>query len=70
MNNIGGANVIIMKRPIVEDVESDYESYIYPVTAATRSQKKNLEAKKFQPTLGVTKPAVRNSERPIAKQVL
>lgn len=70
INNIGGANIIIMKRPKVKDENSDYESYIYPVTSATWSQKKNLEAKKFQPTLRVNKPAVRNSERPIAKQVL
>lgn len=29
-----------------------------------------MEARKFQPTLRVTKPAGRNSERPIANQVL
>lgn len=70
MNNIGGANVVILKRPTVEEAESDHESHTYPVTAATRSQKKNLEAKKFQPTSRITKPAGRNSERPIANQVL
>ena len=35
MNNIGGANVVILKRPIVEKVDSNYESHIYPVTAAS-----------------------------------
>ena len=70
MNNIGGANVVILKRPTVEEADSDCESHTYPVTAATRSQKKNLEAKKYQHTSRVTKPAGRNSERPIANQVL
>lgn len=40
MKNIGGVNVDIIKRPIVEDAESDYKNYIYPVTAFTQSQKK------------------------------
>lgn len=70
MNNIGGANIVIMKQPIVEDAKSDYESYIYLVTSATWSQKKNLEAKKFQPMLYITQPVIRNSEKLIAKQVL
>lgn len=69
MNNIRGANVVILKWPTVEEVESDYESYTYPVTADTQSQKKNLEAKKFQPTSRVIKPAGRNSERHPANQV-
>lgn len=70
MNNIRGANVVILKRPTVKEAESDCESHIYPVTATTWSQKKNLEAKKFQPTLRVTKPARRNSEKSIANQIL
>ena len=70
MNNIGGANVVILKRPTMEEADNDLEDHTYPVTAATRSQKKNLEAKKFQPTSRVTKPAGRNSEKPIANQVL
>ncbi len=70
MNNIGGANVVILKRATVEEVEGDYKSHTYPITTTTWSQKKNLEVKKFQPTLRVIKPAGRNSERPIANQVL
>lgn len=31
---------------------------------------KSLEVKKFQPILGITKPATRNSYKPIANQVL
>ncbi len=63
MNNIGGANVVIPKRPTIEEAEGNAEDYIYPVTAATRSQKKNLEAKKFQPTSRITKAVRRNLER-------
>ena len=68
MNNIGGANVVILKQPKVEKADDNVESYTYPVTAATRSQKNNLEAKKFQPISRVTKPAGRNSERSFAYQ--
>lgn len=70
MNNIGVANVVILKQPMVEEIDSNYESYIYHVTVATQSQKKNLEAKKFQPMTHITKPAGKNSEKPIANQVL
>lgn len=66
MNNIGVANIVILKQPMVEKVNSDYESHIYPIIAAIQSQKKNLEAKKFQTTLCVIKPVGRNSEKPIA----
>ena len=37
MNNIGRANIVILKRPIVEEVESDYKSYIYLITVTTWS---------------------------------
>lgn len=70
MNNIERINVVILKQPTVKEVDSNYESHIYLITTATRSQKKNLEAKKFQPMLRITKPAGRNSERPIVNQVL
>ena len=70
INIIEGANVVILKQPAVEEVNSNYESHIYPVTAATQSQKKNLEVKKFQPMSRITKPAGRNSKKPIANQIL
>ena len=60
MNSIEGANVVILKQPTIEEEENNAEDYIYPVTSATRSQKKNLEAKKFQPTLRITKVLGRN----------
>lgn len=60
MTNIGGANLVILKRPIVEEAEHNSKSYTYPVTATTQSQKKNLKAKKFQPISQVTNPARRN----------
>lgn len=44
------------------------KSYTYPVTAATQSQKKNLEAKKFQPISRITKLVGRNSEKSLAYQ--
>ncbi len=47
INNIGGANVVILKRLTIEEAEDNAEDYIYPVTSSTQSQKKNLEAKKF-----------------------
>lgn len=68
MNNIGRANVVILKRPMIEEADDDSEIYTYPVTAATRSRKRNLEAKKFHPTSRVTKPAGRNLERSLAHQ--
>ena len=69
MNNIGGANVVILKRPTIEEVKDNAEDYIYPVNAATKSQEKNLEAKKFQPTLRITKAVGRNLERTLTNQV-
>ena len=35
MNNIGGANVVILKRPTVEEADHDLKNHIYPITAAT-----------------------------------
>lgn len=35
INNIGGANIIIIKWVTIKDVDSDYESCIYPDTATT-----------------------------------
>ena len=50
MNNIGGANVVILKRPTVEEADDNLEYHpTYPINAATRSQKKNLESKNFSP---------------------
>ena len=68
MNNIEGVNVVISKRPTVEEADHDFENCIYPITAAIQSQKRNLEAKKFQHTSQVTKPAGRNSERSLSNQ--
>lgn len=65
---IARANVVILKRPMIEEADDDSEIYTYPVTAATRSQKRNLEAKKFHPTSRVTKLAGRNLERSLAHQ--
>lgn len=70
VNNIGGANLVILKQPTVEEADDNPKDHTYLVTAATYSQKKNLEAKKFQPILRVTKPEGRNSERPLAHQTL
>ncbi len=70
MNNIWGANVVILKRPTIEKTEDNTEDYIYPVTAATQSQKKILEAKKFEPTLRITKAVRRNLERTLTNQAL
>ncbi len=68
MNNIGDANVVILKRPTIEETENNAKDYIYPVTAATRGQKMNLEAKIFQPTPRITKAVERNLERTITNQ--
>ncbi len=68
MNNIGSANVVILKRPTMEEVEDNTEDYIYPVIAATQSLKKNLEAKKFQPTSRIPKAVERNLEETITNQ--
>lgn len=40
MNNIGAANVVIVKRPTIEEAEDNDKTYIYPVTADSQSQKK------------------------------
>lgn len=45
MNNIGGANVVILKRPMIEEAEVNDKNYTYPVTAATQSQNKTLRPK-------------------------
>ncbi len=68
MNNIGSANVVILKRPTIEEAEDNAENYIYPVTSATRSQKKNLEAKKSEPTSRIIKAVGRNLERTLTNQ--
>lgn len=70
MKNIGGANVIILKRPTIEEADDNSEYHTYPVTAATQGQKKNLEAKKFQPISRATKPAGRNTKKSLAHQAL
>ena len=68
MINIGGANIVILKRQTIEKTEDNTEDYIYPVTAATRSRKMNLEAKKFQPTLRITKVVGKNLKRTLTNQ--
>lgn len=60
MNNIRGANIVILKQPIIEKVENNYKNLLYPITVDIWSQKKNLEVKKFQPMLQIIKPARRN----------
>lgn len=51
---------------MLEKVNSNYESLIYPVTTATQYQKKNLKAKKFQPILRIIKSVGRNLKKLIA----
>ncbi len=68
MNNIGSANVVILKRPTIEETEENVKDYIYPVSAATRSQKKNLEAKKFQSPSRITKAVEWSLERTLTNQ--
>ena len=70
MNNIEGANVVILEQPNVEEVDDNLKyPPTYPINAATQSQKKNLESKKFQPTQ-VTRPVERDSEKAFANQTL
>lgn len=69
MNIIGGANVVILKRPTIEEAKDNDKNYIYPVTAATQSQEKNLEAKKFHPTSRVTNSAGRNAEMALSQNI-
>lgn len=51
MNNIRGINSIIIKQLIIEKSDNNFENHIYLMTTATRSEKKDLEAKRFQPIL-------------------
>ena len=69
MNNIRVANIVILKQPTVEEADDNLE-YLptYPINTATRSQKKNLESKKFQPTR-VIRPVGRDSEKVLANQI-
>lgn len=54
-NNIGVANVVILKRPTKEKAEGDYENYGYSITATNQNQKvaptKFSGPKVLQPTL-------------------
>ena len=68
INNIGGANDVMLKQPTIEEAEDNAEDYIYPVTSSTRSQKKNPEAKKFQPTSQITKVVERSLEKTLTNQ--
>ena len=72
MNNIVGANVVILKWPTVGKADNYLENHTYPITAATQSQNlaptKVYGSKNFQPTSKVAKPAAENVERPIAQQ--
>lgn len=63
MNNIGAANIVILKQCIIKEVDNNLEDHIYPVTAATQSQRNNLETKKFQLISQIIKPAGKNSEK-------
>lgn len=47
INNIGGINIIILKKSIVKQVDSNYESYNYLVTIIIWSQKKIWKLKNF-----------------------
>lgn len=68
-NNIGAANVVILKRQIIEEAEDNTEDYIYPVPAAIWSQKRNIKAKKFQLTSRVIKAVGRDSEKTVTNQI-
>lgn len=65
MNNIGSANVVILKRPVVEETDNYPEDQLtYPITITTQSQKpassKVSGTQKPQPTSQTTKPAQKN----------
>lgn len=47
----------------MEKLNNNLKNHIYPITATTQNQKKNLETKKFQPILQDTKLAERNLKR-------
>ena len=69
INNIGGANIVILKQPNVEKADDNLEyPLMYPINAIIQSQKKNLKSKKFQSTSRVTRPAGRDSERALTNQ--
>lgn len=70
MNNIRGANVVILKQPTMEEAENHFEYHPkYSIIAATQSQKL-VEPKVFglKQTLRVTKPARKNLKRSLAQQ--
>lgn len=54
---------MILKWPIIENVDYDLKNNIYLIITIIQSQKKNLKAKKFQPILQVIKPTGRNSKK-------
>ena len=65
MNNIGSANVVILKRPVVEETDNYPEDHLtYPITITTQSQKpassKVSGTQKPQPISQTTKPAQKN----------
>ena len=70
MNNIGGANVVILKRPVVKEVDNNPEyHHAYPITNFTQSHKlastQVSRSQDFWPTSRLTKPAVRSVEKPL-----
>ena len=74
INNIGMANVVILKRPTVKETGNDFEHHHkYPIAALTQSHElapaKLSEPKVLQPTLQVTAPVTRIADRPLAQQV-
>ena len=74
MNNIRGANVVILKRPTEEEIEKDPKNYLYPITTVTRSQNsappKVPRTRNSQPTSRVTKPVERNLEKSVTNKAL
>ena len=70
INYIGGANVVILKRPTEEEAGSGYENFAYPITAAPQKSAPPgvPRPRNFKQTLRVTKPAWKNSEKSVAHQ--
>ena len=74
MNNIGMANVVILKRPTVKETGNDFQHHHkYSIAALTQNHRlapaKLSEPKVLQPTLQVTTPVTRIADRPLAQQV-
>ncbi|MCJ1343817.1 hypothetical protein MMC31_002014 [Peltigera leucophlebia] len=73
INNIGMANVVILKRPAVKETGNDFEHHHkYPIAALTQSHElaptKFAGPKVFQPTLQITTPVTRIAEKPLVQE--